>query len=57
MCCKQTQLEVAMLASIFVDRSNRYIRTASGSGQNILTVYLFACGRQVRGKVRCLESC
>jgi len=57
MCCKQTQLGVAMLISVFVDRGSRYVGTASESGQHVLTAHLFAGGRQLRGKIEYLDSC
>jgi len=57
MCCKQTQLGVVMLTSVFVDHGSRYISTASGSGQRVLTVPLFVGGRQLRGEVEYLDSC
>jgi len=57
MCCKQTQLGVAMPASVFVDHGSRCVSTALGSGQHVLTVHLFAGGRQLRGEVEYLGSC
>jgi len=57
MCCKQTQLGVTMLASVFVDRGSRCVSTASGSGQHVLTVHLFVGGRQLRDEVEFLDSC
>jgi len=57
MCCIQTQPVVAMLASVFVNHGNRYVSTASRSEQLVLTVHLFAGGRQLRGEVEYLDSC
>jgi len=57
MCCKQTQPVVVMLASVFVHHGSRCISTASGSGQHVLTVHLFAGGRQLRGEAEYLDSC
>jgi len=48
MCCKQTQLEVAIPTNVFVDHGNRYVSTTSGLGQLTLRVYLFVGGRELK---------
>jgi len=46
-----------MLMSVFVNRDNRYVSTASGSGQLAPRVHLFVCGRQLKDEVKYPGSC